>query len=178
MSEKSQNPALGEDFACGVIPWRTGTSGREYLLVQHHAGHWGFPKGHPEEGESDREAALRELREETGLSQITLSEGVVLEEQYVATVFAKGRVRKTVRYYLGEVLSGRVQIQDAELQNALWGEYTATQDRLSFEEGRRLLAEADAILRQPEGGKGSHSGGAVGSLDGAVNPEDVMLGDA
>ena len=49
------------DRSFGVIPVRQQQGIRQYLLVQHHAGHWGFPKGHPDEGESPREAAERDL---------------------------------------------------------------------------------------------------------------------
>ncbi|MBD3304395.1 NUDIX domain-containing protein, partial [Candidatus Woesearchaeota archaeon] len=40
----------------------------KYLLVKHkEGGHWDFPKGHAEEGETEEETALREIYEETGL---------------------------------------------------------------------------------------------------------------
>ena len=39
-----------------------------YILVQERNGNWGFPKGHIEAGESRRQTALREIREETGLA--------------------------------------------------------------------------------------------------------------
>lgn len=39
----------------------------KFVLVKSVAGVWGFPKGHPEDGESEREAAEREIREETSL---------------------------------------------------------------------------------------------------------------
>jgi 8-oxo-dGTP pyrophosphatase MutT (NUDIX family) len=61
------------DFSCGVIPWRLTPGGeREYLLIQHNAGHWSFPKGHPEAGEDDLVAARRELAEETGIEAVEL----------------------------------------------------------------------------------------------------------
>lgn len=40
---------------------------RTFLLLKHPQGHWDFPKGHVEPGESPRETACRELHEETGL---------------------------------------------------------------------------------------------------------------
>ncbi len=71
------------DFSCGVIPIVFDGSGRRYLLVQHHAGHWSFPKGHPEKGESPLSAARRELEEETGIGRVEVLKRPAFEERYV-----------------------------------------------------------------------------------------------
>ena len=49
-----------EDFSCGVIPYRVVDGTRQFLLIQHKAGHWAFPKGHPEAGETNLQTARRE----------------------------------------------------------------------------------------------------------------------
>jgi 8-oxo-dGTP pyrophosphatase MutT (NUDIX family) len=55
--------------SAGVIVFREGRAGREYLLLRSASGgHWGFPKGRVEPHEDEISAALRELQEETGLS--------------------------------------------------------------------------------------------------------------
>ena len=52
---------------CGVIIYDKDT--KTYLLVKgRKSGKWGFPKGHMELGETERETAIRELKEETGIS--------------------------------------------------------------------------------------------------------------
>ena len=56
-----------QDSAVGIIPVYKQGDRFLFCLVKHADGHWGFPKGHKEEGESDEGAALRELREETGI---------------------------------------------------------------------------------------------------------------
>ncbi len=56
--------------SAGVIPIHKGSE--EILLVHHIAGHWGFPKGHIEGKETPMQTALRELREETGLTKVEL----------------------------------------------------------------------------------------------------------
>ena len=46
------------------------------LLLQYPLGHWSFPKGHVEEGDSDHHStAVRELTEETGISQVSIFDG-------------------------------------------------------------------------------------------------------
>lgn len=66
----------------GVVVCRRGEQGVECLLVETHSGHWGFPKGRRERRETVRENALRELREETGLSpeHLELREDLVADE--------------------------------------------------------------------------------------------------
>ena len=44
------------------------------LVIRDRYGQWGLPKGHLEDGESSKQAALREVNEETGLSDLELSE--------------------------------------------------------------------------------------------------------
>ena len=61
------------DLSVGVVPLREGAEGWEVFVIQQkNADHWGFPKGHPFDGESPKETAARELEEETGVKTIKL----------------------------------------------------------------------------------------------------------
>ena len=60
------------DSAYGLVPICSIASGLHYLLILHNKGHWGFPKGHKDAGESDLETACREFREEVGLETFTV----------------------------------------------------------------------------------------------------------
>jgi 8-oxo-dGTP pyrophosphatase MutT (NUDIX family) len=137
------------DFSCGVIPWRLTPGGeREYLLIQHNAGHWSFPKGHPEAGEDDLVAARRELAEETGIEAVELLEAPPFDEHYRFQGAEGALVSKTVRYFLGQVPAehGEVVLQVEEVQAAAWGVVAATKERLTFPEGRGLLQRAEDYL--------------------------------
>lgn len=56
--------------SCGVIPFRKSERGTEFLLLLQSNNCWSFPKGHMDRGETEADTALRELKEETGLSAI------------------------------------------------------------------------------------------------------------
>ena len=59
---------MREEKSCGAIVFRCPADKLEVLLLKHRNGHWDFPKGHVEPGESEQETALREVREESGLT--------------------------------------------------------------------------------------------------------------
>ncbi|MEM8738681.1 MAG: NUDIX domain-containing protein [Planctomycetota bacterium] len=139
------------DYSCGVVPYRETPGGREYLLVQHRAGHWAFPKGHPERDETPTETARRELAEETGLADVELFDAPAFEEAYAFTKRSGKRVEKTVTYYLGRVAAdAAVVLQEAEVSGYAWGDAEATRGRLTFAEGRALFAEVRAHLETAE----------------------------
>lgn len=107
------------------------------LLVQLYAGHWGFPKGHHEEGESPFETASRELQEETGLTVKHLLSEELYEETYFFT-FEEEKIKKTVGYYLAEV-EGKEAIQKEELAALKWVPFEQAADLLTFPELKKLL---------------------------------------
>ena len=54
---------MRKEKSCGAVIMRN-INGKYYtLLIKHMHGHWGFPKGHEEEGEDEAAAALREVKE-------------------------------------------------------------------------------------------------------------------
>ncbi|MEM9753496.1 MAG: NUDIX domain-containing protein [Planctomycetota bacterium] len=147
---------MDTDFSCGVIPVMFDGSARRYLLVQHKAGHWSFPKGHPEGEESPEATARRELEEETGLNKVKLLAKPMFDERYVFTKRSGKVVTKDVTYFLGRVSPpGKVAVQEKELSDFAWGDAAATRKRLTFDEGRALLDEVERFL---DGGGGAKIG--------------------
>ena len=137
------------DFSCGVIPVRLREGRREYLLVQHTAGHWSFPKGHPEREEAPRETAERELLEETGLRCAMLVERPAFDERYVFKKRSGTTVMKLVTYFVGWIEGeggGELRLQEAEVADAAWGDAAQTAGRMTFAEGCALLSEVEAFL--------------------------------
>jgi 8-oxo-dGTP pyrophosphatase MutT (NUDIX family) len=75
---KLHRPAISEvvrEPTAGGIVFRRAKSGTvEILLIQDSKGRWTIPKGHIEEGETARQTAEREIREETGLQEMTVQD--------------------------------------------------------------------------------------------------------
>src|SRR3989344_5953198 len=90
-----------EDRSFGVIPVFKNDKGDCYFcLVREEDGHWGFPKGHPEENETEAQTAKRELKEETGIEDFTFYAEPVFVEEY-SFVRDGFQYNKSVKYFLG-----------------------------------------------------------------------------
>ena len=57
-------------YSAGGVPFRTSAHGLQFAMCRSFAGHWVLPKGRLESGETSKQAASREVFEETGLSKI------------------------------------------------------------------------------------------------------------
>lgn len=87
--------------SAGVVPVRLERGERRYLLLRAWR-YWDFPKGEVEPGEDLLAAALRELAEETGITDIELAWGTVW---YETPPYGRGKV---ARYYVGHTRTERV----------------------------------------------------------------------
>jgi 8-oxo-dGTP pyrophosphatase MutT (NUDIX family) len=135
----------GEEQAAGAVLFREEEGRRVFLLLRHeHGGHWGFAKGRVEPGESDVEAARREIREETGITDIDLVAGVAVRSNYI--VRRGGRaLRKTVTYFAARVRDRAVQLSH-EHTDARWVVPAEALRILTHAESRRVLEAVDAAL--------------------------------
>ena len=129
-----------KDQSFGIIPIHDQAGERRFLLVHQKKGHWGFPKGHAEPGETPTQTALRELAEETGIEAVRLMGNEIFVERY-AFITKKGeRVDKTVTFFIGLVGDPSVTVQPQEVQDHAWLTADQARDRLTFPEARELFA--------------------------------------
>jgi polyphosphate kinase len=119
--------------ASGGVVNRPGDGGETEVLVVHRPAHddWSFPKGKLLDGESDAEAALREVLEETGLH-------CKLGTQIGAIEYADGAGRKIVRYWSMEPTEGKFAAND-EVDQARWLPIGQALSMLSHVRDRALL---------------------------------------
>ena len=105
--------------SAGVVCFRDGPGGRAFLVLDHGT-HRDFPKGHLEPGESDRDAALRELGEETGIgpADVELLDGFAREIGYYFRDRKKRLIKKTVAFFLGRTAATQVKVSHEHVGGA------------------------------------------------------------
>lgn len=108
---------------------------------------WQLPKGTVEASETNEQAALREVREETGLHAELVAPLETIEYWYRAKE-PSGWVRfhKQVTFYLMRFINGNVSDHDHEVHEARWVEIHQAIRQLSFENERRLVVRACTLL--------------------------------
>lgn len=104
---------------------------------------WGLAKGAIEPGESEEQAALREVREETGLE--TLVESDLGDIRYFY-VWEGVRVRKRVHFFLMRATGGHVSDHDAEMEDVRWFTLRSAIRRAAYRGERQVIERAAALL--------------------------------
>ena len=138
---------MKHEKSCGALTFRTENGARCVLVIRHrHGGHWAFPKGHVEPGETERETAARETLEETGV-RVRFADGFRETTRYSP---ARG-VEKDVVYFVAEYDGGELRPQPEEVSDARFAPADEAMALLTFDADKRLLALAEAFLAGKEG---------------------------
>jgi 8-oxo-dGTP pyrophosphatase MutT (NUDIX family) len=131
----------------GIIVFYRFPRSIKYLLIKHKKGHWAFPKGHADKGETKLEAAHRELKEETGIVKIQLlKKRILLKESYTFTNGKGVKILKKVNYFIAETKNKRVEIDYKEITNFKWCTYKAGLEKVTYNESGSVLKKADRIV--------------------------------
>lgn len=131
-----------KEKSCGAIIYFLDDDVPFYLLIQHVNGyHWAFAKGHMENNETEEETALREIQEETSMTNIAL------DAQFrESTVYSpKENIIKEVIYFVAKVNEEEarsVKIQEEEVVNIKWLNIKEATDLLTHTNDKKLLTEA------------------------------------
>ena len=146
-SEQGRTPTRTEVSAGGVV-YRRGTDGVEVVLAARRTRRgelaWGLAKGGIEPDETTEQAAVREVREETGIeAEIERSLG---ETRYFY-VWEDVRVRKTVHFFLMRATGGDTNDRDDEMEDVKWFPLARALKRAAYRGERDVLGRAAEHLR-------------------------------
>lgn len=127
--------------SCGAIVYTNVNGERLYLVEQMLGGHWGVPKGHVEENETEEETALREIKEEVGLD-------VIIESGFrtVETYSPKDGFIKDVVYFVAYSKSMDTTMQAEEVRDIKWVRIKEATDLIEFQDMQEIMIMADTYL--------------------------------
>jgi len=133
-----------EETSAGIVLFRRENERILFLLLHYPSGHWDFVKGKMENGETPHETAIRETKEETGISDVQFVEGF---EEWIRYNFQfEGQlVDKKVVFFLGETKTQDIQISHEHL-NFTWMDYLTAMEKTTFDNAKTVLSKAYSLL--------------------------------
>lgn len=130
--------------SCGAIVFLKNDAVR-YLLLHYEAGHWDFVKGNVEPNESEKDTVIRELREETGITDAKFIEGFREKIEYFYRRQG-AKVHKEVIFFLAETQTEKVEISHEHI-GYIWLDYQNALEKLTFKNAKMLLTKAHELLK-------------------------------
>ncbi len=129
--------------SCGAVVYRKHHGNTEILLIKHlNSGHWSFPKGHVEEGETEIQTALREIKEETDID-------VMIDPTFRETVtyFPKKETQKVVVYFMAKAKNFDFTPQETEIADIRWVDICHAASLLTYENDKTIVSKAKNAIK-------------------------------
>ena len=137
------------EFSAGGVVYKETLDGIQILVAQHSQHHgWVFPKGligDKDSKESKEEAAVREVKEETGI-EATIVQPLSPETYWF--VWEGEKVKKTVYYFTMEYMGGDITKHDFEMENVEWVPFDEVEKRLTYISDKKVWQEAKSIIEK------------------------------
>ena len=135
---------MGTEKSAGIVLFRNNSDKNEFLLLNYPQGHWDFVKGKIEQNETSHETALRETKEETGITNIEFVDGFEESVEYDFR-FKKENIHKKVIFFLAKTNEKNIKLSH-EHNDYLWLEYNDALKKTTFENAKNVLTKANEFL--------------------------------
>jgi 8-oxo-dGTP pyrophosphatase MutT (NUDIX family) len=134
-----------DETSAGGIVFRLDAGQPVFLLIRDSYRNWGFPKGHLEVGEQPAAAALREVKEETGLSDLSIRSEIETIDWFFR--FRGQLIHKVCHFFLMETAEATTCPQHAEgITACRWTRFEEAQSLVSYANAREVLRRAQEML--------------------------------
>ena len=122
---------LKKEKSCGCIIIKD----KKVLLVyEKNRNFWGFPKGHMEDGETEIETALREVKEEVGLDV-----EIDKKRRYTLNYVINNEIDKTTVLYIAKAKNEKIIMQESEIENTKWCSFEEALNMLTFDDWKDMF---------------------------------------
>ena len=135
---------MKKEKSCGAIVFYLKEDKEQILLIKHsNSGHWSFPKGHVEAGETEVETAVREIMEETGVNA-----DIDTRFRTVVTYSPKKDVIKDVVYFFATTDNYDTRNQEEEVSDIRWMDMDKVLGSVSYKNDKELVKKAIAFYKK------------------------------
>lgn len=124
---------MKKEKSCGIVVFNKD----KVLIIKHNRGHYGLPKGHVEDGETEYETAIREVKEETNIDA-----KIIGDFRKIITYSPKENVIKDVVYFTGIPTTFNTKNQIEEVSEAVFLDLDMAINRITYDDERSVLQEA------------------------------------
>ena len=143
---------MNKEFSAGAVIFKRESKEIVFLLVYSNRNKiWGFPKGHIEEGETEKEAALREIKEEAGLDNLQFINGFTEKVKYETIskrLPYKGQdIEKYVTYFLCETKNKDITVDGREISDYKFLSLSEAEELVKFSNVKGILRRAHGFLQ-------------------------------
>jgi len=135
---------MGKEKSAGIVLFRNISNKNEFLLLNYPQGHWDFIKGKIERDETSHETALRETKEETGISNIEFIDGFEESVEYDFK-FKNEDIHKKVIFFLAKTSEKKISLSH-EHNDYLWLRYNEALKKTTFRNAKDVLSKANEFL--------------------------------
>ena len=135
---------MREQKSAGIVLFRNASNKNEFLLLNYPQGHWDFVKGKVEEDETPHETALRETKEETGISDIEFIDGFEESVEYDFR-FKNEDIHKKVIFFLAKTNEKKISLSH-EHNDFVWLEYDHALKKTTFRNAKNVLSKTNEFL--------------------------------
>lgn len=122
---------LRKEKSCGCIIIK---NDKVLLVYEKNRNFWGFPKGHMEEGESEIQTALREVKEEVGLDV-----KIDVNKKYTLNYIINNEIDKTSIFYIANPINENIVMQESEIENIKWCNFDEALNTLTFDNWKEMF---------------------------------------
>jgi 8-oxo-dGTP pyrophosphatase MutT (NUDIX family) len=133
-----------DETSAGIVLFRRENDKILFLLLHYPSGHWDFVKGKMEKGETYRETAIRETKEETGISDVNFVDNF---EEWIQYNFQfEGELEnKKVVFFLAETKTKEIEISHEHI-DFTWMDYVTAMEKTTFDNAKTVLSKSYALL--------------------------------
>ncbi len=136
---------MKNEESAGIVFFRKTQNGINFLLLNYPSGHWDLVKGHVENNEKPQDAAIRESKEETGITDIKFIDEFEEKIEYYFK-YNNEDIHKKVTFFLSETEQEKIILSHEHL-DFIWLDFDEAMKKITFKTAKSVVKKANDLLQ-------------------------------